>query len=223
MILNLAEDWKSLLKDEFEKNYFKELLLFLQKEYESNEKRIFPAWDLVFSALNECPFEKVKVVILGQDPYPTFGHAHGLCFSVQPEVRPLPKSLKNIFSEIEHDLAVSVPPNGNLMRWASQGVLLLNAVLTVEEGIPDSHAKKGWEECTDAILSLFNRRNAPIVFLLWGAKANAKSSLLDISKHVILSAPHPSPLSAYRGFFGCKHFSKTNEILLQCGQTPIDW
>jgi uracil-DNA glycosylase len=223
MILNLAEDWKSLLKDEFEKKYFKDLIFFLEGEYASKSTRTLPAFDQVFSALNVCPFDKVKVVILGQDPYPTFGHAHGLCFSVEPKVKPFPKSLGNVFKEIESDLGIAVPQNGNLMRWAEQGVLMLNTVLTVSEGKPESHLGKGWEIFTDEIIALLNTRTSPVVFLLWGAKANAKTALLDLKKHYVLAAPHPSPLSAYRGFFGCRHFSKTNEILLRCGQTTINW
>ena len=165
----------------------------------------------------------MKVVILGQDPYPTRGHAHGLCFSVEENVKPFPKSLVNIFKEIESDLGQVFPENGSLVRWAEQGVLLLNAVLTVEEGKPDSHARKGWEQLTDAIITALNNNNDNVVYLLWGSKAQEKASQVDSAKNLILKTVHPSPLSAYRGFFGCKHFSKTNEYLLKNRKSPIIW
>jgi uracil-DNA glycosylase len=170
-----------------------------------------------------CPFDELKVVILGQDPYPTKGHAHGLCFSVEPGVKPFPKSLLNIFKEIQLDLGLPMPENGNLARWAEQGVLLLNSVLTVEEGKPDSHKAFGWEKFTDAVIQTINEQKTGVVFMLWGSKAISKESFIDSSKHLILKSVHPSPLSAYRGFFGCKHFSKTNEFLRMMEQTEIQW
>jgi uracil-DNA glycosylase len=170
-----------------------------------------------------CPIDDLKVVILGQDPYPTKGHAHGLCFSVEPDVKPFPKSLLNIFKEIQLDLGISMPENGNLTRWAEQGVLLLNSVLTVEEGKPDSHKGFGWEKFTDSVIQTINEQKSGVVFMLWGSKAISKEVFIDSSKHLILKAVHPSPLSAYRGFFGCKHFSKTNEFLRMMEQTEIQW
>jgi len=219
----MEDSWKLVLMEEFSKPYFAELTDFVKEQYRCKPGAIFPKGDQIFRALNVCPLKNVKVVILGQDPYPTRGHAHGLCFSVEEDVKPFPKSLVNIFKEIEADLGQSFPENGSLVRWAEQGVLLLNAVLTVEEGKPESHARKGWEQLTDAIISALNNNNEHIVYLLWGSKAQEKASQVDASKNLILKTVHPSPLSAYRGFFGCKHFSKSNEYLLANGKSPIIW
>lgn len=219
----MEDSWKLVLMEEFSKPYFAELTDFVKEQYRCKPGAIFPKGDQIFRALNVCPLKNVKVVILGQDPYPTRGHAHGLCFSVEEDVKPFPKSLVNIFKEIEADLGQSFPENGSLVRWAEQGVLLLNAVLTVEEGRPESHARKGWEQLTDAIISALNNNNEHIVYLLWGSKAQEKASQVDASKNLILKTVHPSPLSAYRGFFGCKHFSKSNEYLLANGKSPIIW
>lgn len=223
MEVKMEDSWKLVLMEEFSKPYFAELTDFVKEQYRCKPGAIFPKGDQIFRALNVCPLKNVKVVILGQDPYPTRGHAHGLCFSVEEDVKPFPKSLVNIFKEIEADLGQSFPENGSLVRWAEQGVLLLNAVLTVEEGRPESHARKGWEQLTDAIISALNNNNEHIVYLLWGSKAQEKASQVDASKNLILKTVHPSPLSAYRGFFGCKHFSKSNEYLLANGKSPIIW
>lgn len=221
--MNLNNDWQKVLEPEMNKPYFGELLAKLHQFYDDSGKHVFPEKSKVFNAFNLCSFQEVKVVILGQDPYPTKGHANGLCFSVEPNVRPFPKSLNNIFKEINSDLAQPFPENGNLERWARQGVLLLNSVLTVEEGKADSHKGIGWEQFTDAVIELISQKNENIVFMLWGSKAQAKLILIDEKKHFILSAVHPSPLSAYRGFFGCKHFSKTNEFLASEGIKTIQW
>jgi len=223
MDVKLEDSWKNVLSEEFEKPYFTELTRFIRNEYQNKPGKIFPKGNQIFNALNFCPLSKVKVVILGQDPYPTIGHAHGLCFSVEEQVRPLPKSLNNIFREIENDLGITNPENGNLLRWANQGVLLLNAVLTVEEGKPDSHSKIGWEQFTDAIIKSLNENSEGIVYLLWGSKAQEKASKVDQQRNLILKSVHPSPLSAYRGFFGSGHFSKTNEYLINQGKNPINW
>ena len=223
MELLIADDCKEILNSELSKPYFQKLLLSIQQEYESNAGSVFPEVDLIFNAFNQCPFESIKVVILGQDPYPSKGHAHGLCFSVNENVKPFPKSLQNIFKEVESDLGKSIPENGTLTRWAKQGVLLLNSSLTVREGKPDSHSKLGWELFTDNVLKEIAHNKKGIVFLLWGSKAQEKIHLIESFSHLILKAPHPSPLSAYRGFFGCRHFSKTNEFLLKNGKSPIDW
>lgn len=219
----MEDSWKLVLQEEFSKPYFTELTNFVKEQYRLKPGTIFPKGDQIFRALNTCPLKNVKVVILGQDPYPTRGHAHGLCFSVEENVKPFPKSLVNIFKEIESDLGQAFPENGSLVRWAEQGVLLLNAVLTVEEGKPESHARKGWEQLTDAIISVLNNNNEHVVYLLWGSKAQEKANQVDSSKNLILKTVHPSPLSAYRGFLGCKHFSKTNEYLLEKGKSPIIW
>lgn len=223
MEVKLEESWKKALESEFKKQYFVDLVQFVKQQYASKPNTVFPAGNQIFRALDLCPIDAVKVVILGQDPYPTKGHAHGLCFSVEEHVRPFPKSLLNIFKEIESDLGQPFPPNGSLVRWAEQGVLLLNAVLTVEEGKPESHARKGWELFTDAVINVLNERKSGIVYLLWGAKAQEKAVQVDPSKNLILKTVHPSPLSAHRGFFGSKHFSKTNEYLMQTGKEPINW
>lgn len=223
MEFQINSDWNKILKKELSKPYFQDLKVFIDKEYETNPGTIFPEYDIIFNAFNQCSFGSVKVVILGQDPYPTRGHSNGLCFSVEEDVKPFPKSLQNIFKEIESDLGKSIPENGTLLRWAQQGVLLLNSILTVREGKPESHAKKGWEIFTDYVLKELTNRKKGIVFLLWGSKAQEKNQLVDSNDNLILSAPHPSPLSAYRGFFGCKHFSKTNDYLIKKGKQPIQW
>ena len=223
MNVRINEEWKSLLKDEFEKPYFLELSTFVKNEYAQNPGRIFPAANEIFRAFDLCPPSKVKVVILGQDPYPTKGHAHGLCFSVDEKVKPLPKSLINIFKELESDLSIQVPANGDLSNWAQQGVLLINTVLTVREGLPDSHSGKGWEKFTDAAIQHLANSRSELVYVLWGAKAQKKVEYIDTQKNLIISSPHPSPLSAHRGFFGSKPFSRINEYLLKKGQTQINW
>jgi uracil-DNA glycosylase len=223
MDIKLEESWKSALSAEFEKPYFKQLVQFVKNEYATKPDKIFPKGSEMFRALDLCPMNKVKVVILGQDPYPTRGHAHGLCFSVEEHVKPFPKSLINIFKEIEDDLGKPFPQNGSLIRWAEQGVLLLNAVLTVEEGKPESHARRGWEQFTDEVIKQLNARTQGVVYLLWGSKAQEKAAHVDSSKNFILKTVHPSPLSAYRGFLGSKHFSKANEYLVKIGKEPINW
>lgn len=223
MEINLNSDWKELLEDEFDKSYFKNLITFLEEEYYRFPDSIFPNKEDIFNAFNACALSKVRVVILGQDPYPTRGHAHGLSFSVQETIHPFPKSLKNIFKELENDLGLPIPKNGNLQRWATQGVLLLNTTLTVREGKPESHSKKGWEKFTDVVLQKLNEKQKNTVYFLWGSKAQSKSEILKKSENLILTAPHPSPLSAHRGFFGCKHFSKTNKFLREKEKTLINW
>jgi uracil-DNA glycosylase len=223
MNLKLENSWQELLAAEMQKPYFKQLIEFIEQEYLNKQAKIFPPENQVFRAFNDCPIDKVKVVILGQDPYPTKGYAHGLCFSVEENVRPFPKSLNNIFKELESDLKIPFPENGSLVRWAKQGVLLLNTVLTVEEGKPESHAKIGWEKFTDATITLLNQHSDGIVYLLWGAKAQEKAALVDPMKNCILKSAHPSPLSAYRGFLGCKHFSQTNSYLVNQGKEKISW
>lgn len=217
------KSWTKALEKEFEKTYFKELMRVVDAEYESNPEVIFPAQNQIFRALELCPLPNVQVVILGQDPYPTRGHAHGLCFSVEDTVRPLPKSLQNVFKEIEQDLGLAYPENGNLERWAKQGVLLLNSVLTVQEGQPESHSKLGWEKFTDAIIKELAMHREGVVYLLWGKKAEEKAKVVNASANLVLTAPHPSPLSAYRGFLGCGHFSKANSYLEGLGRKPIAW
>lgn len=219
----LEDSWKEALKTEFDKPYFISLTAFVKQAYAQKKEAIFPKGSQIFRALNDCPLHAVKVVILGQDPYPTRGHAHGLCFSVEPTVRPFPKSLLNVFKELQSDLGVPTPENGDLSRWAKQGVLLLNATLTVEEGKPESHARKGWEIFTDSIIQVLNERCEGIVYLLWGNKAQEKAAKVDVTKNLILRSVHPSPLSAHRGFFGCKHFSQTNEYLKTLHKEPIHW
>jgi uracil-DNA glycosylase len=213
--------WRAHIEDEFKKAYMLQLLNFLDDAY--THKIILPAKNALFNAYNECPFDKVKVVILGQDPYPTPGHAHGLSFSVEKNVPSLPKSLRNIFQELHTDVGRKTNTDGNLTGWAKQGVFLLNSVLTVEAHKSDAHAGKGWEQLTDKTIEVISKYKKNVVFLLWGNKAQAKQKLIDANKHCILTAPHPSPLSAYKGFFGCKHFSKTNLFLEQTAQSPIKW
>ncbi|MBD3767770.1 MAG: uracil-DNA glycosylase [Gammaproteobacteria bacterium] len=219
--IQLAASWLEQLRHEFEQDYMKQLKTFLQHE-KAQGKLILPAPSQWFAALNATPFEQVKVVIIGQDPYPTPGHAHGLCFSVQPHVRPLPKSLINIYQELADDLGVH-NQSGYLMPWAEQGVLLLNAVLTVEAGNANSHQGKGWERFTDAAIQALNKRDTHCVFVLWGAYAQKKGTLIDRQRHSVISSTHPSPLSAYRGFFGSKPFSQINQALVKHQQSPIEW
>jgi uracil-DNA glycosylase len=223
MDVAIHPSWKELLKNEFIKPYFVQLTTEIRNLYISKKGFIFPKGNEIFRAFDLCPFDELKVVILGQDPYPTRGHAHGLCFSVEPNVRPLPKSLNNIFKEIQSDLGKPMPLDGNLERWAQQGVLLLNTILTVEEGKPDSHKGLGWEKFTDAVIQKINSEKEEVVFMLWGSKAIAKEDIIDKTRHLILKSVHPSPLSAHRGFFGCKHFSKTNEFLTKGEKKQIDW
>ncbi len=220
MEVSIEPSWKKVLKDEFEQDYFKNLAEKVRQSY--LEGHVFPPPKFVFNAFNLCPFDSVKVVIIGQDPYHGAGQAHGLCFSVQDGVA-IPPSLKNIYKEIKNDLGKDVPPSGNLERWARQGVLLLNANLTVQAGNAGSHQGWGWEEFTDAAIKKVSEEKEGVVFLLWGRFAQNKSALIDESKHLILKAPHPSPLSAHNGWFGSGHFSKTNEYLESLGKEPIDW
>lgn len=219
--LKLEPSWKSLLQEELSLPYMENLKFFLQ-EQAAEKKAIFPRSTEIFNALNTTPFEKVKAVILGQDPYHGAGQAHGLCFSVQPGVKP-PPSLMNIFKEYSSDLGYPLPSSGDLSAWAKEGVLLLNTVLTVEEGKAASHKKRGWEQFTDKIIQKLSERDDPIVFILWGAFAHSKIPMIRVPPHAILKSVHPSPLSAYNGFWGSKHFSKTNEILKSWGKTPIQW
>jgi len=220
MNMNFENDWALLLESEFEKDYYKTLQAFLIKEYASHT--IFPEMNDIFSALHLTAYENVKVVIIGQDPYHGPGQAHGLSFSVKPGVK-TPPSLKNIYKELNSDLDCTIPNSGYLLDWATQGVMLLNTVLTVRAGEAHSHKKKGWEQFTNHIIELLNDREDPIVFLLWGRPAQQKESLITNENHFILKTTHPSPLSAHRGFLGCKHFSKTNAILKQLGKKPIEW
>lgn len=219
--LNLEPSWKHTLQEEFKSPYMQELKIFLEGQA-AEKKVIFPRESEIFQALNATPFEKVKAVILGQDPYHGAGQAHGLCFSVQPGVKP-PPSLMNIFKEYSSDLGYPMPSSGDLSKWAKEGVLLLNTVLTVEEGKAASHKKRGWEQFTDRIIQKLSEREDPIVFILWGAFAHSKIPMIRVPPHAILKTVHPSPLSAYNGFWGSKHFSKTNEILKSWGKAPIDW
>lgn len=220
--INLAPSWLLHLQAEFEKDYMQSLKAFLLKEKQEG-KSILPPDSQWFNALNSMPFENLKVVILGQDPYPTEGHAHGLSFSVRPTVKPLPKSLLNINKELLEDLGIDNSHTGYLQSWADQGVLLLNSVLTVEKGNANAHQGKGWEHFTDAIIKTINDNSENIMFILWGAYAQKKGALIDESKHHILKSAHPSPLSAYRGFWGSKPFSKTNDYLLSKNKAPINW
>ena len=219
-MVQFLNDWDEILKDEFEKPYYKELRAFLKAEYST--RRIYPDMHDIFNSLKCSSFKDTRVVIIGQDPYHGAGQAHGMCFSVKKGVEP-PPSLKNIFKELESDVGFKIPDHGELTYWAKQGVLLLNTVLTVREATPNSHKGKGWENFTDRVISELNKKDTPVVFLLWGANAKAKARIIDNPLHVKLETVHPSPLSAYGGFFGCKHFSKTNEILIASGQKPIDW
>ena len=220
MDVKIDSSWKSLLQPEFEKPYFKTLTDFVRSEYQT--KRIFPPGNLIFNAFDQCPFDRVKVVILGQDPYHGQGQAHGLCFSVNDGVE-FPPSLINIFKEIERDLGKAMPANGNLTRWAQQGVLLLNATLTVQAHQAGSHQNKGWETFTDAAIRLLAEEKEHLVFILWGSYAQRKGEFIDTKRHLVLKAVHPSPLSAYRGFIGCGHFSEANRYLKEQGLSEINW
>lgn len=219
-MVHIGNDWDERLKGEFDKEYYQKLRQFLIREY--SQYPVFPDMHDLFNALKYTSFADTKVVILGQDPYHGVGQAHGLCFSVKQGVPP-PPSLQNIFKELEEDVGIPKPPHGELTCWAKEGVLLLNTVLTVRAHEPNSHKGKGWEILTDRIITELNQKQTPVVFLLWGANARSKKKLILSPRHVILETVHPSPLSAYNGFFGCKHFSKANAILEQSGQTPIDW
>jgi uracil-DNA glycosylase len=216
----INEEWKSLLKEEFDAPYFEQLKSFLIQEKASYT--VYPPGPQIFSALNKTPFSQVKVVILGQDPYHGPGQANGFCFSVSEGIKH-PPSLVNIFKELENNLGIPYPKSGNLEKWAEQGVLLLNAILTVRANSPASHQNKGWENFTDAIIKNLSDKRSGLIFLLWGSFAQAKVNLIDTQKHHVLKAAHPSPFSVHRGFFGCQHFSKANEILRNNGQKPIDW
>lgn len=216
----ITNDWLEELGAEFKKPYYKSLYEFVKQEY--NTTQVFPPSEEIFTAFHLTPLSGVKVVIIGQDPYHNVGQAHGLCFSVKPDVE-IPPSLVNIYQELHDDLGCYIPNNGYLIKWAEQGVLMLNTVLTVRAHMANSHRGKGWEEFTDAAIRALNKQNRPIVFILWGRPAQMKKSMLNNPNHLILEAPHPSPLSAYRGFFGSKPFSKTNHFLQERGITPIDW
>ena len=220
MDVKIAADWKELLAPEFEKPYFRELTDFVRQEYAL--RRIYPRGSNIFRAFDKCPFERLKVVIIGQDPYHNVGQAHGLCFSVKPDVN-IPPSLVNIYRELHDDLGCYVPNNGYLVKWAQQGILMLNTVLTVRAHQANSHRGKGWEEFTDAAIRALNKQDRPIVFILWGRPAQAKEKMLDNPKHLILKAAHPSPYSANSGFFGSRPFSQTNRFLEENGLEPIDW
>ncbi|MBO6230354.1 MAG: uracil-DNA glycosylase [Ruminiclostridium sp.] len=219
-MVSIGNDWDELLSGEFEKPYYLQLRQFLKAEY--NGFTIYPDMYDIFNALKFTPYSKVKAVILGQDPYHEPGQAHGLAFSVHSGVR-LPPSLENIYKELNSDLGIPIPKTGDLTKWAAQGVLLLNTSLTVRRGLANSHNGKGWEIFTDHIIELLNKREEPIVFILWGSNARSKVPLITNPRHCILTAPHPSPLSAHRGFFGCRHFSKCNAFLESKGIAPIDW
>ena len=222
MEVQIHPSWKNVLKDEFSKTYFQQIVTFLKTE-KSLGKIIYPPGPVIFNAFNQTPFDKVKVVILGQDPYHGPGQAHGLSFSVQNGIKP-PPSLVNIFKELHNDVGIDMPvAYGNLTFWATQGVLLLNAALTVRAGEPFSHAKYGWADFTDTVIKKISDEKENVVFLLWGKFAQEKQSLIDETKHHVLKAAHPSPFSADKGFFGCKHFSKTNQLLMQNRLEPIDW
>lgn len=216
----ISNDWAEKISAEYKKPYYRELFNFIKEEY--SKVVVYPPSDDIFNAMHLTPLSKVKCVIIGQDPYHEPGQAHGLCFSVKPDIK-VPPSLENIYKELHDDIGFSIPNHGYLEEWAKQGVLLLNTVLTVQAHRAFSHRGKGWEQFTDAIIRTVNEEDRPIVFLLWGKPAQEKKALLNNPKHLILEAPHPSPLSAYRGFFGCKHFSKANDFLMKNGETPIDW
>jgi uracil-DNA glycosylase len=220
MEVKISADWQELLQPEFDKPYFEELTRFVRAEYGSTT--VFPAGKNIFRAFDKCPVESLKVVIIGQDPYHGVGQANGLCFSVNDGV-PFPPSLQNIFKEIKSDLGVDVPQSGNLDRWAEQGVLLLNAVLTVRAHEAASHAGRGWEQFTDAVVRIINERKQGVVYMLWGSYAQRKGQVVDPKNNLVLKSVHPSPLSVYRGFFGCKHFSQANAYLQSIGKSPIIW
>lgn len=219
-MVKIENDWDILLKYEFHKDYYLHLRKFLTNEY--SNYTVYPNMNDIFNAFKYTAYKDIKVVILGQDPYHNVNQAHGLCFSVQKGVK-IPPSLINIYKELHTDLNCNIPEHGNLTKWAKQGVFMLNTVLTVREHEANSHKNKGWETFTDYVISLINQKNEPVVFLLWGKPAQSKISLITNPKHLILKAPHPSPLSAYQGFFGCEHFSKTNKFLIENNLKPIDW
>jgi uracil-DNA glycosylase len=219
--IKLDASWKEALREEFDKPYMSELREFLRAEKAAG-KEIYPPGPLIFNALNSTPLDRVKVVIIGQDPYHGPGQAHGLCFSVQPGVQ-TPPSLVNIYKELKRDLNLDIPAHGYLQSWAEQGVLLLNTSLTVERGNAGSHANKGWQLFTDRVIEVVSQQRPKLVFLLWGSHAQGKQRLIDPTKHLVLRSPHPSPLSAHRGFLGNGHFSRCNQFLVQNGMTPIDW
>ena len=221
MSVKIEQSWKEVLANEFEKDYFTKLIQFVKEEY-NGATPIYPPAKLIFNAFDHCPFDKVKVVILGQDPYHGAGQANGLCFSVNKGI-PFPPSLLNIFKEIEKDLGTPIPQDGDLTRWSDQGVLLLNATLTVRASQAGSHQRRGWEEFTDAAIKELASRRSGIVFILWGSYAQKKGAFIDRSKHLVLSSPHPSPLSAYQGFFGNHHFSTANKYLREQGKSEIIW
>lgn len=216
----LTGDWEEALRGEFQKPYYKDLYRFVKEEYATHV--VYPPSDKIFNAFTHTPLHEVKVVILGQDPYHEPGQAEGLCFSV-PEGVEIPPSLRNIYQEIRDDLGIEPPESGSLLRWADQGVFLLNTLLTVRAHAAFSHQGRGWEQFTDAVIRVINEEDRPIVFLLWGRPAQSKSAMLTNARHLVLKAPHPSPLSAYRGFFGCRHFSRCNSFLEERGITPIKW
>ena len=220
MNVRIAEDWKAILADEFEKPYFATLTDFVRAEYASGE--IFPMGKNIFRAFDKCPFDELKVVIIGQDPYHGVGQANGLCFSVNDGV-PFPPSLQNIFKEVNSDTGATIPISGNLDRWAKQGVLLLNSVLTVRAHQAASHAGRGWEQFTDAVVRAIAERKSGLVYMLWGSYAQRKGAIADPAKNLILKSVHPSPLSSYRGFFGCRHFSQANHYLRSIGKSEIIW
>ncbi len=219
-VVNIGNDWDEILKDEFSKEYYLRLRQFLKQEYSSHT--VYPDMYDIFNALKATAYKDIKIVILGQDPYHEPNQAHGLCFSVKKGVEP-PPSLKNIFKEIQAELGIAPPNHGELTKWANQGILLLNTVLTVRRGAANSHKGKGWENFTDAVIKKVNEREKPVIFMLWGGNAKQKLPLITNPKHIVLKAAHPSPLSAYNGFFGCGHFSKANEILREMGEKEIDW
>lgn len=220
MDVKIEESWKAVLSDEFEKDYFSALTNFVREEYKTH--KVYPPAKLIFNAFDQCPFENIKVVILGQDPYHGPGQAHGLCFSVNDGID-FPPSLRNIFKELKNDLGKEIPLSGNLTNWATQGVLLLNATLTVRANQAGSHQNKGWEQFTDAVINKINEHKNHVVFILWGNFAISKSKFIDQGKHLVLSSVHPSPLSASRGFFGNRHFSRANEFLVKNKLEPINW
>lgn len=219
-MVHIGNEWDALLADEFKKDYYLRLREFLKSEYDT--RTVFPPMNDIFNALRYTSYSDVKAVILGQDPYHGAGQAHGLCFSVKKGVQP-PPSLQNIFKELNADLGIQPPSHGELTAWARSGVLLLNTALTVREGQANSHRGQGWETLTDRVIELLDKRETPIVFILWGGNARSKARLITSGRHLVLQCAHPSPLSAYNGFFGCRHFSKTNEFLSANGIAPIDW
>lgn len=219
-MVNLGNDWDEILKDEWQKPYYQDLRKFLKNEYSHYE--IYPDMHNIFNALKYTSFENCRVVIIGQDPYHEPGQAHGLCFSVMPGT-PLPPSLRNIYTELHNDLGITLPKDGYLEKWAKEGVLMLNTVLTVRKGQANSHKDKGWEKFTDTVIAKLNEKDTPVVFILWGAHARKKCDIITNPIHIKLTSPHPSPLSAYSGFFGCRHFSRCNELLKKAGLKEIDW